>query len=141
MGQESPEGLRTSLSSSTFDMVCSATIANALYAISLLRTALGAPTPQAGSGKPIINDDVPGIPIGPPGSSGSIYGPETLLGNDGNSVDPSDSAIVTDFEFVPGQEADADIGFYLDFNETPNPQPFRGSNGATDPGPRKSPKR
>lgn len=121
-------------------MVCSATVANALCAISLLGTALGAPTPQAGSGKPINNDDVPGIPIGPPGSSGSIYGPDTLLGNDGNPVDPSDSAIVTDYELVTGQEANADIGFYLDFNKTPNPQPLRGSNGATDPGPRESSK-
>lgn len=117
-------------------MVYLRTIFYILY-VSVLKIALGAPTPQAGSGKGINNDDVPGIPVGPPGATGSIYGSETLLGNDGNPVDPSDSAVVIDFKIVPGQEADADVGLYLDFNETPNPQPLRGLNGATDPGPRK----
>lgn len=38
-----------------------------------------------------------------------------------------------------GQEADAELGLYLDFNSAtfPNgPQPIRGDLGATDPGPR-----
>lgn len=102
-----------------------------------MSTVLSVPTPQAGSGKGINNNDVSGIPIGPPGSTGSIYGSETLLGNDGNPVDPSDSAIVTDYGLVPGQEVDPKVGLYLDFTKTPNPQPLRGANGATDPGPRR----
>ena len=109
----------------------------ALYATSILKIGFGAPTPQDGSVKSINNDDVPGIPVGPPGATGSIYGSANFLGNDGNPLDPSDSAVVTNYELVPGQEADANIGLYLDFNDTPNPQPLRGLNGATDPGPRK----
>ncbi|KAJ8106051.1 hypothetical protein ONZ43_g7193 [Nemania bipapillata] len=50
-----------------------------------------------------------------------------------------DSAVVADPELVNGQEVDADIGLYLDFNSAtaPNgPQPLRGGLGSTDPGPR-----
>ncbi|KAI0871968.1 Bicupin, oxalate decarboxylase/oxidase [Hypoxylon argillaceum] len=50
-----------------------------------------------------------------------------------------DSAVVADPELVNGQEADADLGLYLDFNSAtaPNgPQPIRGELGSTDPGPR-----
>ncbi|KAI1305668.1 Bicupin, oxalate decarboxylase/oxidase [Xylaria venustula] len=50
-----------------------------------------------------------------------------------------DSAIVPDPELVNGQDADADLGLYLDFNSAtaPNgPQPIRGGLGGTDPGPR-----
>ena len=47
--------------------------------------------------------------------------------------------MVPDPELVNGQEADADLGLYLDFNSAtpPNgPQPIRGGLGGTDPGPR-----
>lgn len=47
--------------------------------------------------------------------------------------------MVADPELVNGQEADADLGLYLDFNSAtaPNgPQPIRGELGSTDPGPR-----
>ena len=77
-----------------------------------------------------------GQAIGPPGSSGDVYGSEAFIGPDGNPVDPADSAIVTNYEFVPGQTADADLGLYLDLEEAQNPQPIRGSTGGTDPGPR-----
>lgn len=70
-------------------------------------------------------------------STGSLYGSEALLGNDGNPVDTADTAIVTDYQLAPGQDADADIGFPLDFTEVENPQPIRGENGAVDSGPRK----
>ena len=30
-----------------------------------------------------------------------------------------------------------DLGLFLDLNEVQSPQPIRGSNGGTDPGPRK----
>ena len=74
--------------------------------------------------------------IGPPGSSGSVYGSEEFLGPNGNPVDPADSAIVTNHGLVPGQTADADLGLYLNLGEAKNPQPIRGSGGGTDPGPR-----
>ena len=74
--------------------------------------------------------------IGPPGSSGSVYGSEQFLGPNGNPVHPADSAIVTDYDLVPGQTADADLGLYLDLDQTENPQSLRGSGGGTDPGPR-----
>ncbi|KAI1498173.1 RmlC-like cupin domain-containing protein [Biscogniauxia marginata] len=54
-------------------------------------------------------------------------------------VSGGDSAVVPDPELVPGQEADGDLGLYLDFNGAtyPNgPQPIRGDHGGTDPGPR-----
>ena len=82
----------------------------------------------------------PSIPtgqaIGPPGSSGSAYGSEEFLGPNGNPVDAADSAIVTDYDLVPGQTANADLGLYLNLEEAKNPQPIRGSAGGTDPGPR-----
>lgn len=77
-----------------------------------------------------------GQAIGPPGSSGSAYGSEEFLGPDGNPVDAADSAIVTDYDLVPGQTANADLGLYLNLEEAKNPQPIRGSTGGTDPGPR-----
>ena len=77
-----------------------------------------------------------GQAIGPPGSSGSPYATEDFVGPDGNPVDPADSAIVTDYELVPGQTDAANLGLYLDLDETQNPQPIRGSAGGTDPGPR-----
>lgn len=43
---------------------------------------------------------------------------------------------MSDPELVNGQEADADLGLYLDFNSVDVPQPIRGDLGATDPGPR-----
>jgi hypothetical protein len=54
-------------------------------------------------------------------------------------VSGGDSAVVPDPDLVNGQEADADLGLYLDFNSAkyPNgPQPIRGELGSTDPGPR-----
>ena len=97
----------------------------------LVPTTAAAPTGAA------LPPSIPtGQAIGPPGSSGSVYGSEEFLGPNGNPVDPADSAIVTDYDLVPGQTADADLGLYLDLNEAKNPQPIRGSTGGTDPGPR-----
>ena len=80
---------------------------------------------------PVIPRDSPG----PPGASGSLTGTESLLGQDGNPVDTADSAIVSDYQLVPGQTEKSDYGLYLDFTDTPNPQPIRGTYGGTDPGP------
>ncbi|KAI9735854.1 MAG: hypothetical protein M1834_001319 [Cirrosporium novae-zelandiae] len=73
---------------------------------------------------------------GPPSATGSLYGSEALLGDDGAGIDTADSAIVSNYDEAPGQKDDADLGLYLDFTKLSNPQPLRGSKGATDPGPR-----
>ncbi|MCJ1393411.1 hypothetical protein MMC18_006285 [Xylographa bjoerkii] len=58
--------------------------------------------------------------------------------SDGNPVSSTDSAVIptSSYDLVTGQTAETDYGFYLDFDSTANPQPIRGSQGATDPGPR-----
>ena len=73
----------------------------------------------------------------PPGGSGPLTGPSSLLGSDGNPVDFSEKAVVSDYQEVPGQDADADLGFYFDFTKSDNPAFIRGSKGAPDPGPSK----
>ena len=102
--------------------------------ITTLATAVAAAPTGIGAALPL---SIPtGQAIGPPGASGSVYGTEELLGADGNPVDPADSAIVTKYDLVPGQTADADLGLYLNLEEAKNPQPIRGTTGGTDPGPR-----
>ncbi|KAH9826568.1 oxalate decarboxylase, partial [Teratosphaeria destructans] len=82
------------------------------------------------------------------GASGSVYGPQSLAGSAGDSAPAaplgpgvpyptaSPEQEVGSYQLVPGQEADADLGLYLDLSSTPNPQAIRGGNGGTDPGPR-----
>lgn len=95
----------------------------------------GSGTTGAGNALPV---DIPeGQSPGPPGYSGSVYGSPSFAGPDGNPVDTADSAIVSNYQLVPGQQANADLGVYLDLNQVQNPQPIRRSNGGTDPGPRK----
>lgn len=77
-----------------------------------------------------------GQAIGPPGGSGDPYGSEEFLGPDNNPVNPADSAIVSNYNLVPGQTEDANLGLYLDLEAAENPQPIRGTGGGTDPGPR-----
>ncbi|KAI8627659.1 Bicupin, oxalate decarboxylase/oxidase [Xylariaceae sp. FL1651] len=74
-------------------------------------------------------------------TAGELRGSTDLQGGIASRppVSGGDSAVVADPELVPGQEADAKLGLYLDFNSAsyPNgPQPLRGGKGATDPGPR-----
>ncbi|KAI2643197.1 Bicupin, oxalate decarboxylase/oxidase [Xylaria nigripes] len=74
-------------------------------------------------------------------TAGDLRGSTDLQGGIASRppVSGGDSAIVPDPELVPGQEADADLGLYLNFNgaSAPNgPQPIRGGLGGTDPGPR-----
>lgn len=107
-----------------------------LITISLVRLGSTSPLPQGGYSSGINNENVPGLSVGPAGAAGSLYDSDALLGNDGSTPDTADSAIVSDYELVPGQKADAKIGLYLDFSKTANPQPIRGSNGYTDAGPR-----
>ena len=83
----------------------------------------------------------PDATVGPPQATGSMYGSLDLLGDDGihpdDTVPPDQGAIVDDGTLVAGQKAEADWGLFLDFEDSPNPQPIRGSGGGTDPGPRK----
>ena len=105
------------------------------YLIATLASAVVAAPTGIGAALPL---SIPtGQAIGPPGASGSVYGTEEFLGADGNPVDLADSAVVTDYDLVPGQTADADLGFYLNLEEAKNPQPIRGTTGGPDPGPRK----
>ncbi|KAI0197115.1 oxalate decarboxylase oxdD [Xylaria flabelliformis] len=74
-------------------------------------------------------------------TTGDLRGSTSLQG--GIAARPptsgGDSAVVANPELVNGQSADASLGLYLDFNSAsyPNgPQPIRGTEGATDPGPR-----
>lgn len=101
------------------------------FVATLVPTTAAAPT---GAALPL---SIPtGQAAGPPGSSGEVYGSEDFLGPDGNPVNPADSAIVANYDLVPGQNADANLGLYIDLEEAENPQPIRGSDGGTDPGPR-----
>lgn len=71
-------------------------------------------------------------------SSGSLRGDSSLLGGNAPLPNPeqSDSAIVPHPQLVNGQGAGAELGLYLDFDSADPPQPIRGENGNTDPGPR-----
>ncbi|KAI1809848.1 Bicupin, oxalate decarboxylase/oxidase [Poronia punctata] len=71
-------------------------------------------------------------------AAGDLRGSTDLQGGIASRppVAGSDSAVVADVELVDGQEADADLGLYLDFHSAKRPQPIRGGFGETDPGPR-----
>ncbi|SMR51918.1 unnamed protein product [Zymoseptoria tritici ST99CH_3D1] len=84
---------------------------------------------------------VTALPPGPSGASGSLRGPTSLIGyNANNSVNTQLPAIIPadEVKLVTNQEADADLGLYLDLTEVDVPQPIRGgdSKQPTDPGPR-----
>jgi hypothetical protein len=114
-------------------------IFNALLRVGLLPVVLAAPAPQADYAQqsgPLAGIDTP-IPT-VTSISGSLYGPQSLLGEiaQASPVSGGDSAVVSDYPLVNGQEANSDLGLYLDFNSVPNPQPIRGDGGQTQPGPR-----
>ncbi|KAI0552102.1 Bicupin, oxalate decarboxylase/oxidase [Xylaria curta] len=74
-------------------------------------------------------------------TTGNLRGSTSLQGGIAKRPPTSggDSAVVQNPDLVNGQSADASLGLYLDFNSAkyPNgPQPIRGTQGATDPGPR-----
>jgi hypothetical protein len=110
----------------------------ALSVIGLVPVILALPAPQMSyaENSGAVGGVDPPIPTAT-GTSGSLFGPESLLGEiaQPSPVSGGDSAIVTDFPLVNGQEADANLGLYLDFNSVENPQPLRGTAGQTDPGP------
>lgn len=120
---------------------------SAFVAAGLVPTILAVPTPMPQmSFTPNLGNDGPigGVKVGPAptttatGFSGALYGDESLLGEVAapSPVSGGNSAQVTNYELVNGQEADSTLGLYLNFNSVENPQPLRGSGGQTDPGPR-----
>lgn len=94
---------------------------------------LALPAPQVEPSKVID-------PPGPPGASGQLRGPDSLLGFDSSNPVPTEPSTVIppdEFELAPGQSEDAELGLYIDLTEVKNPQPIRGgTNAPTDPGPR-----
>ncbi|GKU01936.1 oxalate decarboxylase [Fusarium langsethiae] len=112
----------------------------ALLASLPISQSLALPAPQMGdygeNKGPVGGVDPPTPTV--TSTSGSLYGDSSLLGGKAPLPDPdkSDSAVVKDPTLVNGQEADAKLGLYLDFDSVDVPQPIRGGLGATDPGPR-----
>ena len=112
-----------------------------LFAASVLLSSVwAAPT---GVHEKRLNDP-PNVPTknapGPPGAEGRLRGSNSLTGyNPSNevSMEPTTEISPSEFGVAPGQSANPDLGFFLDFKGVKNPQPMRGSdNVPTDPGPR-----
>ncbi|KAL4787009.1 RmlC-like cupin domain-containing protein [Aspergillus varians] len=82
---------------------------------------------------------IQGAPTLPKRQDGNppLRGSEGLLGYSPDNELTGDST-ETHYTLVPGQTEDADLGVYLDFSNTENPQPIRGSLGGSDPGARNS---
>lgn len=92
----------------------------------------------------INNNDVPGTPVGPVGASGDLYATATLIGpaQSIGSISSAGAAATLPADswyLVTNQDAAADNGMILDFEDVENPQPIRGENGFTDAGPRTRP--
>ena len=114
---------------------------NALSAFALLGIVAALPAPQIsdfGQNTGPVGGVTPPVPTAT-APSRSLYGSEDLLGEvyPPPGVSGGDSAVVDNPTLVPGQEADSDLGLYLDFNGVENPQPIRGDGGQTAPGPSK----
>lgn len=105
-----------------------------LGAAVLLATASAAPAIER---RQINNDDVPGTPVGPAQAMGNLLGGKSLLGVGDYSATPSIPGTTATGSLVAGQTASASLGLYLDFTQAQAPQPIRGENGGTDPGPRR----
>lgn len=101
---------------------------------------------QVALAKPLIkrqinNDDVPGTPVPPVGASGQQYPTGTLVGPAESvrtiySTHAAATLPAESWSLVANQDGPADDGLILNFENAENPQPIRGDNGGTDPGPR-----
>lgn len=120
-------------------------IFSAFVAAGLAPALLAAPAPQMSLMPNVGNEgavggvDVTALPTTTAmAASGSLYGPHSLLGEivAPSPVSGGNSAQVTNYELVNGQEADSDLGLYLNFASVEDPQPIRGTTGQTDSGPR-----
>jgi len=108
---------------------------NLLAVAGLLSTAFSAPAPVIDRrAAPVVT------PYGPPGSSGSLRGSESLAGYSPSEVITDEDTVIPsdDYTLAPNQAADSDLGLYIDLADAKNPQPIRGTptNSPTDPGPR-----
>jgi hypothetical protein len=99
-----------------------------LAAAFLLPVVFAAPAPQMSSyGE--YTGPVSGVSAHIPtatGRSGYLYDPDSLRGEIAQPLPVSggDSALVSNYPLVSGQEADSKLGPYLDFNSVGNPQPL-----------------
>lgn len=118
-------------------MFSQTSLVGALTVTNLWHFVLAAPTSQASFAQDVDHNSVSAASIRPREATGSIYGSETLLGPDGNLVNPADTTAISDYQLVPGQDEDQNVGLYLDFTNIVNPQPIKAMSGGTDPGPRK----
>ncbi|KAG6083073.1 hypothetical protein E4U16_004966 [Claviceps sp. LM84 group G4] len=106
--------------------------------IGLMLAALAAAAPQLKNKSTGTDSGVQSSAQEVTPSGGSLYGTEQLLG--GNAPLPNvetESAEVAKPETVDGQDADANLGLYLNFNgkDAGKPQPLRGDYGGTANGP------
>lgn len=131
-------------------------IVRGALAFIFISAALGVPTPQGQSEQAntdnvpddvygeVNNADIPGEPVPAVGASGNIYptnsvlGPQDFLATASPTAGSAATLAPDSYSLVVNQEASAEQGLILDFTNAENPQPIRGSTGATDPGPRKS---
>lgn len=94
-----------------------------LVTAGLLSVVLAAPAPQASYAE---NTGQAGFSVPIPTAttiSGSLYGPEDLLGEvaQPSPVNGGDSALVSNYPLVNGQDAPSELGLYLDFNSVEYP--------------------
>ena len=107
------------------------------FALSLLALApglLAAPAPAPAPAAAGTDLEARYVPQEPPGIPRGIRGDTDFIGPDGHPLNSPVRPI--QYSLVNGQSADKDLGIYLDFTSTPNPQPLRGNAGYLDPGPR-----
>ncbi|KAJ9223914.1 hypothetical protein DTO027B5_493 [Paecilomyces variotii] len=78
---------------------------------------------------------VNGAPTGT-GTNPPLRGSEDLLGYSPSNTLNDENTDNIQYTPVPGQNEDAKVAPYLDFENSENPQPIRGDTGGTDPGPR-----
>jgi hypothetical protein len=77
----------------------------------------GLPTPQGAQTSAVSSQ--------PTGTSG-LRGSPALLGYDPNNVLTTENTHDIKYDLAPGQNDDANLGTYLDFESISNPQPLRG---------------
>ena len=102
-------------------------LSGVLLSLAILPIANGAPAAVPSASAPSSSDS-----NNPP-----LRGSEDLLGYSSSNTFTAEDPAEVPYQPVPGQDQDANYGFYLDFESEDRPQPIRGSKGATDPGPRK----
>ncbi|KAK5083226.1 hypothetical protein LTR70_008284 [Exophiala xenobiotica] len=105
----------------------------------LLLSSLCAATPL--NKRQIANEGLPGTPAPPVGASGQQYPTGTLLGPAQSiasisGAGPAATLPADSWSLVSNQDAPADEGLILNFEDAENPQPIRGESGNTDSGPR-----